>query len=88
MTKLPRQWSHWLADSHFRDTAPTKKYRGLYFTGKGRAWRVVEDTLQVSEPYASFDRWANSFVGSAPIPKTRDEFRVTIANLLAMTWEK
>jgi len=88
MPTLPKQWSHWLADSHLRDTSPTKKYKGLFFKGRGRVWRVVADTLQVSEPYASFDRWANSYVGSVPIPQTRNEFRVAIDSLLVMTWNQ
>lgn len=88
MNKLPKQWNHWLADSHFRDTAPTKKYKGLFFKGKNRIWRVVNETLQVGEPYAYFDRWANSYVGSVPIPQTKNEFRAAIVTLLSMTWEQ
>jgi hypothetical protein len=87
MTKLPKQWNHWVRDSHLIDTSGgLRKYKGYWLRGKGRYWRVVRDTLQISEPIEDFDRWANSLVGSVPLPQTKADFRVAVNTLLEMTW--
>jgi len=83
MTKLPKQWNHWVRDSHLLDNCMSiRKCRGYYLRGRGHYWRVAGNTFQISEPVADFDRWANSLVGCVDLPQTKAEFRAAVDTLL------
>ena len=83
MTKLPKQWNHWVRDSHLLDNCMSiRKYRGYYLRGKGHYWRVAGNTFQISDTIKDFDRWANSTVGFIDLPRTRAEFREAVEKLL------
>jgi hypothetical protein len=62
----------------------------VVLAGRGRNWRVVgvdgtKYKLQMSEPYADFDRWANSMEMEMPVPRTRDAFINTVNSMLDMS---
>jgi len=89
MTKLPKQWHHWVKDSRLLDNClGIRQYRGYYLRGKGRFWRVAGNTFQMSDPIEDFDRWANSTAGFIDLPSTRDEFRAAVQKLLVWAEEK
>ena len=83
MTKLPKQWNHWVKDSRLRDNClGIRQYRGYYLRGRCRYWRVAGNTFQMSDPTEDFDRWANSMAAVIDLPRTRDEFREAVEKLL------
>jgi hypothetical protein len=45
---------------------PWRECRG-YMTRSGRRFRVRGDLVDISEPYAQFDRWANSREATMPL---------------------
>lgn len=88
--KLPKQWRHWvqLAGLHrSRGPGSRKAWASFYLYGRNRWWRVRTDpetgapVLQVSCPIERFDRWANSSSLWMPLPRTRDQFLMTIDSL-------
>lgn len=86
--KLPKQWLHWCRLNNLRPEVPRRRYSRFYLIGLGRRWRVSDrGTFQVSEHISSFDRWAVSKIGEAPIPTTRDSFSVTVQHLLSIKRE-
>lgn len=86
MCKLPKQWPDWIYHAGLRPEGRRPR-RGLYnrycyLKGHGRRWRVnMFGTLDMSETYATFDRWANSTEATVAIPLTRDEFVALIRNM-------
>jgi hypothetical protein len=51
----------------------------LNLTCAGRRWRVnASRNLDVSCPYADFDRWANSTAKSFPIPRNKTELELYV----------
>lgn len=86
--KLPKQWLHWCRINKLRPEVPRRSYSRFYLIGHGRRWRVSDrGTLQISEPLADFDRWANSTRGELPMPNTRDAFRSAVEFLLSIKRE-
>lgn len=88
---LPKQWRHWLRCAHLRSGYSQKwRYSDLSMVGRGRNWRVVgvdgtKYKLQMSEPYAEFDRWANSMEMEVPLPRTRDEFINAVKSMVDLS---
>jgi hypothetical protein len=91
--RLPKQWAHWIRSAHLRPTHG-RKHRFKYsdMRGKGRYWRVVGidgvAVLQMSEPYAQFDRWANSVEMGMPLPMTRDDLINTVSAMVDIAKQK
>jgi hypothetical protein len=92
MIKLPKQYRHWCKLANLRPIGKYKRrygfsgkyYQYCYLKGRGRTWRVNSDGLfQMSEPYDTFDRWANSFFSEMEIPKTYKEFLAGIQSMEA-----
>ena len=89
MTKLPKQWHHWVKDSRLRDNCiGLRQYRGYYLRGRGRYWRVAGYTFQISDPIEEFDRWANSMAAVIDLPQTKAEFRAAVETLLVLAGEE
>lgn len=88
--KLPKQWRKWVQKAGLRTAYDSKldrhsSYGGdHYLKGHGRHWRVdCEGYLDVSEPFETFDRWANSLVRSVPMTaKTEREFLDLVVGML------
>lgn len=88
--KLPKQWRKWVQKAGLRTAYDSKLDRhssyggGFYLKGHGRHWRVdCDGYLDVSEPFETFDRWANSLVRSAPMTaKNEREFLELVVRLL------
>ena len=82
---LPKTWKHWCRDQRLKSAAGTDGLGAwLYLKGRGHHWRVTcNATLQIGDNYDDFDRWALCDVIELPIPKTREEFRQAIKQLLA-----
>jgi hypothetical protein len=77
--KLPKQWKHWVRSAGLRFDGFGKYKRSRHniysMRGHGRHWRVnCHGEFQCSEPYAGFDRWANSHQETFQMPKTKDAF--------------
>lgn len=85
--KLPKQWKHWCKKARIQPLESGRwsrdQYGYFYLHGCGRYWRVdCNAQLCVSDANRHFDRWANSEVTSAPMPKTEAEFLATVKELL------
>lgn len=88
--ELPKQWRKWCRKAGLRTSYDSKMDRhspyggGFYMKGHGRHWRVdCEGYLDVSEPFETFDRWANSLVRSVPMTaKNEREFLELVVSLL------
>lgn len=85
--KLPKQWRHWCADQNLR-LHGAKRGQGMwqwfYLKGKGHYWRVsFHGMLQRGDAYADFDRWARCNIDEVPLPRTRAEFRASVARLIS-----
>jgi hypothetical protein len=81
--KLPKQWKDWCRKSGLRAVNSGfklgRKHDYLNLKGKGRHWRVnCYGEFQCSERYENFDRWANSIIALACVPKSLKEFRTTL----------
>lgn len=77
--KIPRQIHHWAYKAGLR------RYRGItrpkfyYWKGHGRCYRInMYNKLDISEPYETFDRWANSTSYTFDLPTSEKEFRKII----------
>jgi hypothetical protein len=84
--KLPKQWRNWCADSRlFRMGCGGKgKWRDFYLVGRGYVWRVnMHGEFERGDSYAAFDRWALCRIDSAPMPRTREQFRAFVADAIA-----
>lgn len=79
----------WCADQNLRPayklSGKAKNLRNwFYLVGKGYHWRVTCDTtLQIGDTYEKFDRWALCDREEVPLPKTHEEFRQAVKQLLA-----
>lgn len=89
MTALPKQWEHWarsmrLEPHHSHGTRSPRRASWMYLQGRGHYWRVnCHGMLQCGDTYADFDRWALCRnIVELPMPKTRQQFRVTVLVLL------
>ena len=79
---IPKEWYDWLDDAGFHIDCHR------YYKGFGRYWRVnIQGMLEVSEPFETFDRWANSSVAECPLPQTKEQFEATVKWLLNQTKE-
>jgi hypothetical protein len=81
--KLPKSWKHWLKHAGLRREYTGSKGEWTYysFVGRGRHWRINRyGEFQCSEPYALFDRWANSLQETWQLPKTKNEFVSLVKN--------
>uniref|UniRef100_A0AAU6W3L0 Uncharacterized protein n=1 Tax=Pseudomonas phage Cygsa01 TaxID=3138529 RepID=A0AAU6W3L0_9VIRU len=90
--KLPKQWKRWFKKAGLKDTygsSLSRRYGQAYFKGHGRNWRIdATGNLDMSEPFATFDRWANSLESSVPMTaKTEKEFYNLVMGLLP-AWER
>ncbi len=57
----------WFRRNGFQpEHGPWRECRG-YMTRSGRRFRVRDDVVDISEPYAQFDRWANSREATLPL---------------------
>lgn len=84
--KPPKQWKHWTKSAGLKSTyssSLSRKYGDFYFKGHGRHWRLdCQGLLDMSEPFESFDRWANSCEQSEPMTaKNKSEFLALIARM-------
>ncbi len=99
MTKLPKQWKHWLSINGFK-WAKRTRYGHLNPVKAGRRYRVTcvldpetlkprRDTdpgirfFQIDDG-GEFDRWANSKGAEVPLPRTHAEFKEAVAKLTSL----
>ena len=84
--KLPKQWKHWCADMklgvHGKQYSKSI-HHWFYLKGRGRYWRVnCYGMFQCGDTYEDFDRWARCDIEEVEMPKTREEFRKAVRQLL------
>lgn len=79
--KLPKSWKHWCRTCNLRII--DKHSGGYYLAGKGYRWRVNnEGMFQRGDSYDAFDRWALCDINEVPMPKTLEEFKAAVLELL------
>lgn len=86
--KLPKQWRHWCADQNMRvySKRGSAQHQWLYLRGRGYVWRVNRHGMfQRGDDLVRFDRWALCVINEVPVPRTRADFRLAVAQLLAKT---
>ena len=94
MTKLPKQWVHWVRSAGLRPAAITysRKHSNRYFKkiddyrylkGKGYYWRGVEEGLQIGDCNSEFVRWCFCPRIIADLPKSKQDFIDTVNKLIA-----
>lgn len=87
MTKLPKQWKHWLKLGHFKYCSSDRKWGPYYPYRNGRNYRVSDKgKWQIDD--GDFDRWANSFGAEIPIPQTEADFLGAIGLLEVLAEER
>jgi hypothetical protein len=90
VSKLPKQWKHWCADSKLkphgtRGRDKTKDHSWFYLKGHGRYWRLnCHNEFECGDTYEEFDRWALCTIEYTAMPKTRAEFRAAVKHLLEL----
>lgn len=82
--KLPKQWKHWCAVSRLRPQYRSRKmYDWFYLVGHGHVWRVnCYNQFQIGDTYDDFDRWALCKIYEIPTPKSLNEFRTQVKEML------
>lgn len=82
-SKLPKQWNRWVKNAGLKLSYPNSEPR--YLEGHGRYFRVdCVNHLDMSEPFETFDRWANSCEASVSLDDVNNEtdFIRVVAGLL------
>ncbi len=74
--KLPKQIKRWCYKARLRTQGGSRWARQniMSFKGRGRRWRIVGKTLDVSCREAEFDRWANSTEFHFALPTCEKDF--------------
>lgn len=73
--KTPKQIHHWAYKAGLRPYRRGTRPKFYAWKGRGRHWRInASGQFQASEPYASFDRWANSVQETWGMPGSEHEF--------------
>ena len=85
--KLPKQWRHWCADLGLKIHGKKRgqgQWQWFYLKGKGHYWRVsCHGMFERGDSYEDFDRWALCTIDEVPLPRTRAEFRASVARLIS-----
>lgn len=87
--KLTKQWRNWTKSAGLKSSYTTslsrssRKHGECYFTGHGRHWRLnCSGFMDMSEPFETFDRWANSCEKSQEMTaKNKSEFIALISGM-------
>lgn len=80
--KIPKQFHHWCEQNHIKLIRKKRKNK-YYFKGFGRYFRINDiNQFQASEPFATFDRWANSIAFTFDMPQTQYEFHCCLDEVL------
>lgn len=79
MDKLPKQFQRWAKKAGLKpsySSSLARRYECTYFTGFGRNWRInCHGELDMSKPFANFDKWAGGREESMPMnSKNEAEF--------------
>lgn len=77
--RIPKQIHWWARKAGLRlEGRKFRKWR-LSWKGHGRRWRVnIHGQFQISEPYETFDRWANSTAETWGMPQYWHEFQALV----------
>lgn len=86
-SNMPKQWKRWFKKAGLKSEYSSKLARNYgitYLKGHGRHWRLDDGGyLDMSEPFAEFDRWANSLEKSVPMDAQNEaEFSMLVERLL------